>query len=139
EALLDRANLELALANVVEVLGRSEQHVDEWAEERRHRAEQRRERDEERRGDPAPRVLPHPEDRGEPQHDDESRADRLDHAPRGRVEEGVDAAEEARDHKNNLPRTHPARNARPTKRPSRSAAKAKTLNRSRTRDMVRVL
>ena len=48
EPALDRPDLELALADVLEVLRRAEEHVDQRAEERRDRADERRERDEER-------------------------------------------------------------------------------------------
>ena len=44
EPLLHRLDLELALARVLEVLGRPEEHVDDRAEERREEADERRER-----------------------------------------------------------------------------------------------
>ena len=71
EPLLDRPDLELALAHVVEVLRRAEEHVDERTEERRHEAEQRRQRDEPRVLDPPASVLVDPEADREPEDDAE--------------------------------------------------------------------
>ena len=61
--LLHRPNLELALAHVLEVLRRPEEHVDERAEERREQAEQGCHRHEPRVVDPAAGVLERPSTR----------------------------------------------------------------------------
>ena len=66
QLLLDREDLELALADVLEVLRRPEEHVDERAEERRDRSEERRDPDEPRVLDPPARVLEDPVRRREP-------------------------------------------------------------------------
>src|SRR5438094_3234633 len=70
EALLHRLDLELALAHVLEVLGRTEEHVDDRADER-HEAEQRRHPDEPRVLDSPPRVLVDRERDREPEDDDD--------------------------------------------------------------------
>ena len=59
-SLLELADLEIALPDVLQVLGRTEEHVDERAEERRDETEERRHRDQPRILDPAARVLVHP-------------------------------------------------------------------------------
>ena len=72
EPLLHRLDLELALARVLEVLGRAEEHVDDRPEERREEADERREPDEPRIRDPAARVLERPVRGREPEDDDEA-------------------------------------------------------------------
>ena len=75
EALLHRLDLELALAHVLEVLGRAEEHVEERPEEGREDAERDGHREEPRVLDPALRVLVDPEGRREPEDDDEEEED----------------------------------------------------------------
>ncbi len=89
ELLLHRADLELALADVLEVLRRPEEEVDERADERRHEAEQRRHRDQPRILDPPARVLVDPVRAGQPEDDDEEDRQVPDHEPRAGVEEVV--------------------------------------------------
>src|SRR5437016_2548362 len=111
QLLLDRLDLELALTHVLEILGRTEEHVHERSGERQHETEQRRNPDEPRILDAAARVLEDPvgerdpEDRGE---DDEQVA-------------GFDPR-----HRRTLPIRYPAANAPPTITTSTTAAKAKT-------------
>src|SRR4051794_11246380 len=87
EALLHRLDLELALTNVLEVLGRAEEHVDQRADERRHQAEHGRHPDEPRVLDPPTRVLVDPEGRRQPEDRDEEHAQVADHGPRAVAEE----------------------------------------------------
>ena len=68
---LERLHLELALAHLVQVLGRPEEHVDDGADEGRHEAEHRRHRDEPGILDAAPRVLVRPVADREPEDDEE--------------------------------------------------------------------
>ena len=77
EPRLDRADLELALAPVVDELRRAEQHVDERPDERREQPDERREPDEERLLDAPGRVAERPVAQREPEHD-EDRAGDLD-------------------------------------------------------------
>ena len=102
EPLLHRPDLELALAHVLEVLGRPEQHVDERADER-DEAERGRDPDEQPVLDAAPRVLVDPVDGRDPEDDHEEDREVPDHVPRRRVEEVVDAAEGGRGHRRILP------------------------------------
>src|SRR5262249_14306861 len=117
EALLDRLDLELALAHLVEILGWTEEHVDERAEERREEPEQRREGDDPRAVDPPPRVLERPVADREP----EDGADRDQRRPRDRPctrREEVGEEENRQDgrhYKSSLPIMYPAKKASPTK------------------------
>ena len=74
EALLHRLDLELALAHVLEVLGRPEEHVDQRPDERRSTPSRVETHDEQRILDPAPRVLVHPVDGRDPEDDHEEDA-----------------------------------------------------------------
>ena len=87
QALLHRLDLELALAHVLDVLGRPEEHVDERPEERRDDARGRRPSRGARVLDPAARVLVDPERRREPEDDDEEDRDVPDEEPDLGVEE----------------------------------------------------
>ena len=60
DAFLHRLDLELALARVLQILGRPEEHVDDRTEERRHEADQRRNADEPGICDPPSCVLERP-------------------------------------------------------------------------------
>src|SRR5207253_10164942 len=88
EALLHRLDLEPALANVFEVLGRPEEHVDQRPDERRYEPEHGRHPDEPWILDPPPRILVHPEGGGEPEHAHEEQREVSDHSPRAVTEEG---------------------------------------------------
>jgi hypothetical protein len=94
EPLLHRPDLELPLANVLEVLGRPEEHVDQRPEERRHGAEHRRHRHEPGIVDPAARVLVHPEDRRDPEDDHEEDREIADDEPGAGLEEVSDSSEQ---------------------------------------------
>src|SRR5262249_17772022 len=136
ESPLDRADLELALADVAEVLRRAEEHVDQRPDDRDD-PEQGDERDHERRPDPSAGGPEPPRHDRRPEDDEHHDRALPEPVPRARMEEVVDPSEDVRRHSNSRPTSHPAANARPTNRPSRSAAKAKTLTRSRTPDIVR--
>src|SRR4051812_15717996 len=87
-----RLDLELALPDILEVLGRAEQHVDqrpdEWDDaDRSHDADDQLVRD------AAARVLEHPVDGRDPEHDREEDREVAGDVPRRRVEEVVHAAE----------------------------------------------
>src|SRR5690349_6882046 len=71
DAILDRLDLELALAHVLEVLGRPEEHVDERADVRDHERDEHRETDEQRVFHPALRVLVRPKAEAEPEDEGE--------------------------------------------------------------------
>ena len=86
EPLLHRLDLELALARVLQILGRSEEHVDDRPEERREQADEGREADEPRVLDPPPRVLERPVRRREPEDDDEPDPEVAEKRPVGIVE-----------------------------------------------------
>src|SRR2546423_1732987 len=88
EAILDRLDLELALAHVLEVFGRPEEHVDERPEVRDHQRDEHRQADEERILHPAFRVLVRPETETEPE-DDGEEEQAIEDAVRGT---GADAA-----------------------------------------------
>src|SRR2546430_15304322 len=91
EPLLHRLDLELALAHVLEVLRRPEEHVDQRPDEGRHEPEQRRHRDEPRILDPAPGVLVDPERDREPEDADEEQRQVPDHRPGAGAEEVEDS------------------------------------------------
>src|SRR5262249_26519231 len=114
EPALDRLDLEVALTDVLEVLGRPEEHVDERAEERWKCPDQRREGDQQRALDPPARVLQDPRDRREPEEQDDGGADGLDGRPGARMEEIVHSRENAPAQRKNLPMSQPAANASPT-------------------------
>ena len=81
---LDRADLELPLAPVVDVLRRAEEHVDERPDERREQPDERRKPDEERLFDAPLRVAVRPEAEREPEHDrqnDEQVEDQTSESP----------------------------------------------------------
>ena len=104
EPLLHRLDLEVALADVLQVLGWAEQHVHERSEERRDETEHHGHRDEPGILDPPPRVLVDPVRDGEPENDEEEQEKVPDHEPRAGAEEVVRAAERAReDHRKILP------------------------------------
>src|SRR6266542_5333898 len=96
KTLLHRPDLELALAHVLEVLGRPEEHVDERADERRHEPEQDRRTDEPGILDSPPRVLVHPVADREPEDDDEEDREVAEDRPGARPEEVVQGPEETR-------------------------------------------
>src|SRR5262249_7828313 len=102
ESLLHRLDLELALANIFEVLRRAEEHVHERAEERRDQSEHDGHRDEPRVFDPSPRVLVDPVRDREPEDDEEEQQQVADYEPGARAEEVVDAAERAREHQRKI-------------------------------------
>src|SRR5262245_16745858 len=91
EPLLHRPDLELALAPVLEVLGRPEEHVHEGAEERRDEAEHDGHPDQPRVLDPPSRVLVDPERGREPEDDDEEDRQVADDDPRAVAEEVEDS------------------------------------------------
>src|SRR5919198_3757603 len=87
EPFLHRTDLELALAHVLEVLRRTEEHVDERPEVRRNEAEDHGHRHEQWVLDPASRVLVHPVADREPE-DDQEEEEQVPHdVPRPRGEE----------------------------------------------------
>ena len=100
EAILHRLDLELALAHVLEVLRRPEEHVDERAEERHDDADEHGHPDDPRILDPPLRVLVDPVERREPDDDGEEDQQVADDEPRARAEEVCRCA---RDHKRILP------------------------------------
>src|SRR6185503_7431812 len=91
QALLHRLDLELALAHVLEVLGRPEEHVDQRADEGRDQPEHGRYPDEPRIFDPPPRVLEDPERRRQPEDCDEEQRQVADHGPRAVAEEAEES------------------------------------------------
>src|SRR5207248_1852301 len=127
QSVLHRTDLELTLAHVFEVLGRAEQHVDEWTDER-NQAEADARPEEEGVLDAAARIFKDPVGEAEPeQHEHEEREPPRD-APRPRAEEVVDAAEGAGDgHRKILPIRYPAANANPTMAKTTRTAKTSTL------------
>ena len=114
EAALDRLDLELALADVLEVLGRAEQHVDQRAEERRDRAEQGREPTSGGLAIRRRASLQHPGDRREPEEDARQRRPTLhgsDHAVEWK--KSCIPPKSSQSH-STLPSSQPAANASPT-------------------------
>src|SRR5919106_2744357 len=83
ERLLHRLHLELPLANVLDVLGRPEEHVQERPQERHGETESNRHAEEDRILDPPPRVLVHPVRRGEPEDGEEEEDDVPKDEPNG--------------------------------------------------------
>ena len=92
EALLHHPQLELALAHVVEVLGRADDRVDEQPERSEDESRQRGDRDDDPVVDASPRVLEHPVRAGQP-HAIRKRRRAHDEVPRGRREEVADRLE----------------------------------------------
>ena len=141
EPRLDRLDLELALAHVLEVLGRPEQHVDQRPEERRDRAEQRRERRPARGSSIRRRAsLQTQKTVAQPEEHDEARSRR----PRSTVQ--VAEWKKLWPSRRCSPLTRaPFRPASPRRTQARrrgragSTAKTKTLRRSRAPETVRVL
>ena len=86
EPLFHGLDLELALARVLDVLGRPEEHVDDRPEERWEKADDRRQRHEPRVLDPAARVLERPVGGREPEDDDEADAEVSEKGPVGILE-----------------------------------------------------
>ena len=86
EPLLHRLDLELALARILDVLGRPEEHVDDRPEERWEEADDRRQRHEPRVLDPSARVLERPVGGREPENDDEADAEVSEKGPVGILE-----------------------------------------------------
>src|SRR5450755_1028282 len=80
---LRRLHLELALPNVVQILGWPDDHVDDRPDERKQRR-QGRAADQQRVGDPAPGVGKGPVDESQPDHDQEQ-----DHQLNGEVQRAV--------------------------------------------------
>ena len=100
---LHRLDLELALAHVLEVLRRAEQHVDQRPDERARRPIARHDTDDQLVRDAPAGVLEDPVDRRDPEDEHEEDREVAHDVPRRRVEEVVDAAERGRDHRRILP------------------------------------
>src|SRR5437763_4991081 len=132
ETLLHRLDLELALAHVLEVLRRPEQHVHERAEVWDHEADRHGGGDQDRILDAPLRVLVDPVADREPERDQEEEEQVENDVPGIRRKEVVDPAEGAGDHRRILPIRYPARNASPTIAASTNAANAKTVSLSPT-------
>ena len=110
DALLHRRDLELALAHVLEVLRRAEEHVHERAEERRDQSEHRAERDQKRILHPPLRILVRPVTEREPEHECEEGKPVEDRVL------GAGAEEAGERHRRILPITQPAAKAEPIAR-----------------------
>src|SRR5581483_9956323 len=135
QPLLDRADLQLALAHVLEVLRRTDEEVHDRAEEGDEQPHRGRERDEPGRGDPPACVLQHPERGGEPEQCcDENRAVAPELPAGGCDGAGWRDGGHVLDRQSRiLPTIYPSRNAPPTIATSTPSATAKTTMRSRTR------
>src|SRR5438067_124487 len=139
QSVLHRTDLELTLAHVFEVLGRAEQHVDEWTDER-NQAEADARPDEEGVLDAAARIFKDPVGEAEPEQREHEEREPPRDAPRPRAEEVVDAAEGAGDgHRKILPIRYPAANANPTMAKTTRTAKTSTLTLSPAAAIVGVL
>ena len=124
EPLLHRLDLELALARVLEVLGRPEEHVDDRPEERREQADERREADEPRVLDAPPRVLERPVRRREPEDDDEPDPEVAKERPVGIVEREL-GERHGDGHSRSLPIPYPTRERDPDDRRRRAARRTR--------------
>src|SRR5581483_4703327 len=131
QPLLDRADLQVALAHLVEVFGRPEEHVDQRADERQQQRDDRREGHQPLVGDAAPRVLVRPEPDCEPEHDaDRDQPGAGERPGAGGEEVGERERQGGRRHYNSsLPIMYPAVNVSPTKATRTTRAKKKTLRR----------
>src|SRR5262249_21266127 len=137
KTLLHRLDLELALAHVLEVLGRPEEHVHEGADVGQHEPDRDRDGHEHGVLDPPLRVLVDPVSDGEPE-DDQKEDHQVAHdLPGPGGEEVVHPAERACDHRRILPIKYPTRNATPTIATRTKVAKAKTVTLSPTFAIVR--
>src|SRR5664280_1811723 len=81
--------LELALVHLVQILGRTEKHVDDRAEERKEQRERRGGADQPRVLDAAASVLVNPVRDREPEDGQEEEGQILDHVTQVRVEEAT--------------------------------------------------